>query len=81
MHSNRLSLMNKLLGISALGALIALPAVSFAAPYAYVNASGEVSSVEAASASAALATAPNIHIHSGVMLLSDADDSILNDSI
>ncbi len=73
--------MKKLLGISALGALIALPTASFAQTFAYVNTSGEVASVEAATATAAIATAPNIDPHSGVMLLTDSNDSILGDSI
>lgn len=73
--------MKKLLGITALGAVLAVPAFSYAAPYAFVNASGEVNMVEAASAQEALTTAPNIHMRSGVMLLSDSDDDILNNSI
>lgn len=73
--------MNKLFGIAALGAVLAVPAFSYAAPYAYVNASGEVNMVEAASAQEALTTAPNIHMRSGVMLLQSENDDILNDSI
>lgn len=73
--------MKKLLGISALGALIALPTMSLAATFAYVNTSGEVTSIEAASANTALTTAPNIHPRSGVMQLSDDDDGIIGDSI
>ena len=73
--------MKKLLGISALGAVLAVPAFTYAAPYAFVNASGEVNMVEAASAQQALTTAPNIHMRSGVMLLQSENDGILNDSI
>ncbi|MES2225368.1 MAG: hypothetical protein V4480_00980 [Patescibacteria group bacterium] len=74
--------MKKLLGIFALAALVAVPAAaSHAATFAYVNTSGEVSSVEATTATTALSTAPNIAMHSGVMQLSDTNDSILNDNV
>lgn len=70
----------KLLGIAALAAVV-LPTASLAQTFAYVNMSGEVNSVEAADAMTALRTAPNIGTHSGVLLLQDDDDSILDDSI
>jgi hypothetical protein len=73
--------MNKLLGITAIAALAALPTASLAATYAYVNTSGEVTTVEAPDANTALATAPNIAVHSGVMLLTDPNDDILDESI
>jgi hypothetical protein len=73
--------MKKLLGITALGAVLAIPAASFAATFAYVNTSGEVTSMEAGDANTALRTAPNIHMHSGVLLLTDNDDAIIGDSI
>ncbi len=73
--------MNKLFGIAALAATAALPAVSFAQTFAYVNTSGEVTSMEAVDANTALATAPNIAMHSGVMLLTDADDDVLDESV
>jgi hypothetical protein len=73
--------MKKLLGITALAALVALPTASFAQTFAYVNTSGEVTSTEAADANTALATAPNIAVHSGVMLLTDPNDDILDESI
>ena len=75
-------LMKKLLGITALGALIAVPgAAAMAQTYAYVNTSGEVTSMEADSAQAALMTAPNIDEHSGVMLLTNEDDDIVGDKV
>ncbi len=61
--------------ILALAALaVALPGLASAATYAYVNTSGEVMTMEAATAQTALTTAPNLHVHSGVMLVG-ADDA------
>jgi hypothetical protein len=48
--------------------VIGLPLFSFAATYHYVTTGGDVASVEADSASQALATAPNIHPNSGVAI-------------
>ncbi|MES2749485.1 MAG: hypothetical protein V4606_03765 [Patescibacteria group bacterium] len=45
-----------------------------AATYAYVDAAGDVKSVTANDWQTAIATAPNIHMRSGVMLLESADD-------
>ena len=74
--------MKKLLGIAALGALIALPTASaFAQTFAYVNTSGEVTSMEATDANTALNTAPGISLHSGVMLLGSPNDDIVGDSV
>ncbi len=72
--------MTKLLGIAALAAVVALPTASFAQTFAYVNTSGEVTSVEAADANTALVSAPNIAVHSGVMLLS-GDEDVLDESV
>lgn len=59
----------------ALGvAAAAIPGLSFAADYAYVNSTGEVMMVTAATPTEALTTAPGIHINSGVMLLDSSDD-------
>lgn len=74
-------MINKALGIAALGAALALPLASFASTFAYVNSSGEVASVDAADANTALMTAPNIGVHSGVMLLQSANDDIIGDHI
>ena len=69
-------------GLVASGAVaIALPSHAYAATYAYVNASGEVSAVVAPDPMTALVTAFNISVHSGVMLLINQTDSILNNSV
>jgi len=73
--------MKKLLGITALAAFVALPTASFAQTFAYVNTSGDVTSMEATDAQTALMTAPNISLHSGVILLQNDDSDILNDSV
>lgn len=46
-----------------------IPAVSFAAAYQYVTTSGTLQTVSASSPTEALAIAPNIDSHSGVILL------------
>lgn len=62
--------------------VMALPSLASASTYAYVNKSGEVSAVTANDWQTALATAANIDIHSGVMLLtSQSDNSIVGDSV
>ena len=70
-----------LVGALALAALVAMPAASFAATYAFVNSDGEVRTVEASSATQALTTAPNLHVHSGVMLLTDDGSDIVGDKV
>lgn len=69
-----------MIGAFALAALVGAPAATMAADYAYVNTNGEVSLVSAVNANAALMTAPNLHIHSGVMLLG-SDKSIVGDDV
>lgn len=64
-----------LLGALALASAVAVPAISFAATYAYVNQAGEVMTTEAATPNAAIMTAPGIDEHSGVMLMDSADDA------
>ncbi len=61
----------------ALFAFFALAQVSLAATYAYVNTEGIVMTHEASDPMTAIETAPNRTLHSGVMLVSDADDRIL----
>lgn len=62
--------------------LMALPSMAFAANYAYVNTSNEVAMVVADTWQQAIATAPSIHMHSGVLILnSQADNSIIGDSV
>ncbi len=60
---------------------VALPSFAHAATFAYVNTAGEVNAVVANTWMEAIANAPNIHVHSGVMLLTNPSDSILNTSI
>lgn len=75
------TMINKVLGIAAVTAALAFPAATFAQTFAYVNTSGEVTTVDAADANTALRTAPNISLHSGVMLLQNGSDSIVGDSV
>lgn len=70
------------LGLTAGVFTMALPSMASAATYAYVNKLNEVSTVTANDWQTAIATAPNIHINSGVMLLdTQADFGIVGDSI
>jgi len=66
-----------------LAAVVAMgfPVFAYAATYAYVNTTGEVRTVTADTANAALATAPGLHIHSGVMLLTNPADGIVGDQV
>lgn len=70
-----------LLGSLALAAVIAVPGVSLAATYAYVNTAGEVMTMEASNPSTAISTAPGIHPRSGVMLIETTNDSVVGDSV
>lgn len=74
-------MINKVLGIAAVAAALALPAATFAQTFAYVNTAGEVTTTDAADANTALRTAPNISLHSGVMLLQNSNDGIVGDSV
>jgi hypothetical protein len=66
------------IGMIALAVMIA-PSISSAATYAYVNESGDVSTVVATDPYIAIDTAPNRTTHSGVILLMEAGDyNILN---
>lgn len=65
----------------ALFAVLMLPAFASAASYAYVNTSGEVRTVEAASPATAINTAPGISLHSGVILLINLTDGIVGDNV
>lgn len=75
--------MNKIvMGIFALAAVVAVPGVSVAATYAYVNTAGEVMTTEAATPDAAIMGAPGIHMHSGVLLMdSAADMEVVGESV
>ncbi len=57
--------------------VVAAPAPASAAVYGYVDTAGEVKSVTAADWMTAIAIAPGIHIHSGVMLLTTAADYLI----
>lgn len=68
--------------ILALAAVaVALPGFASAATYAYVNTAGEVMTMDAATAEAALTTAPNLHVHSGVMLVGSDDSDVIGDDV
>ncbi|QQR64552.1 hypothetical protein IPH92_03235 [Candidatus Kaiserbacteria bacterium] len=61
---------------------VSLPLFANAASYAYVDAQGEVRSITAPDWRTAINTAPNIHMHSGVLLLSTAADfTIVGDDV
>lgn len=70
-----------LLGAFAIAAATALPTSAFAQMYAYVNTSGEVMTMDAVDASTALRTAPNLHVHSGVMEVSSTNDAVVGDEV
>jgi len=64
------------LGLAIIGVLtLGLPHLSQAATYAYVNTSGTVLNVTANTSAGAIATAPNIGMHSGVMLIDNTNYS------
>jgi hypothetical protein len=69
-----------LLGTLALAALLA-PAASFAQMFAYVNQDGEVRTVDATDANTAIATAPAIDEHSGVLLIQSSGDAVVGDTV
>lgn len=75
--------MNKLLlGTFALAAIVAVPGVSLAATFAYVNTVGEVLTVESVTPAQAIVTAPGIHTNSGVMLIEvAADEEMIGDRV
>ncbi len=69
-------------GLAVAFALMTLPMFASAATYAYVDATGEVKPVLADTWQEAIAKAPNIHMHSGVMLLdSPADFDIVGNDV
>ncbi|MDQ1299817.1 MAG: hypothetical protein QG636_485 [Patescibacteria group bacterium] len=70
-----------LLGSLALAAIVAIPGVSLAATYAYVNTAGEVMTMEASNPTTAIATAPGIHSRSGVMLIQTTSDPVVGDNV
>lgn len=70
-----------LLSALALAATVGAPAAAFAATYAYVNTSGEVMTTDAATPDQALQIAPNISLHSGVMLINSTSDPVVGDTV
>lgn len=71
-----------ILGALALAGVLAGPALTYAQMYAYVDQAGDVRTVDAATAEAALMTAPSIDEHSGVMILdSSADNEVVGDDV
>lgn len=48
--------------------LLSSPALAFANTYQYIDTNGDLQSIQAANASQAMATAPNLAVHSGVVL-------------
>lgn len=88
MYKNKVSAQE--IGIIAGAVAFMLVAISFiifpvhanAATYAYVDVSGDVRSVVAVDWQTAIATAPGIHIHSGVLILNSASDfGIVGDNV
>ncbi len=68
--------------IAGVLALVATPALSLAATYAYVNQQGEVQTVTADTPQIAITTASNIHRNSGVLLLdSQEDNAVVGDEV
>ncbi|HUQ30400.1 MAG TPA: hypothetical protein VM103_02670 [Candidatus Paceibacterota bacterium] len=59
----------------------ALPSLASAATYAYVNTAGEVRTVVSGDPMNAIATAPGIAMHSGVLLLTNPADGIVGDNV
>ncbi len=70
-----------LLGAFAFAAMVAIPGVSLAATYAYVNTAGEVMTTESATPTQAMMTAPGIAPRSGVMLIEVSSDPVLDESV
>ena len=62
-------------------ATMSLPVFAYAASYAYVDQLGEVKMVIADGSMVAIATAPNIDEHSGVMLLTGQNSGIVGDRV
>lgn len=61
---------------------LGFPGLTYAASYAYVNTSGNVSIVTASDPMTAIRTAVGISLHSGVILLnSQTDNEIVGDSV
>lgn len=68
------------IAISAVFAM-ALPTMTHAATYAFVNTSGNIASVTANDWMSAIANALNIHVHSGVILLTSQNSGMVGTSL
>jgi len=79
--TQKIAMKKILLGSLALAAIVAVPGVSLAATYAYVNTAGEVMTTESATPNGAIMTAPGISRHSGVMLIQSTTNEIVGDSV
>lgn len=74
--------MKKILSIGAAAAALALPGISYAADYAYVDQAGNVQTVTADNAMAAMTAAVNIDENSGVMLIdSPTDQEVVDETV
>lgn len=62
-------------------ALISIPNYSYAATYAFVNTSDEVSMIVSNTANEAIRDGQNIAAHSGVMLLNSSNMEIVGDRV
>lgn len=72
---------SKIVTLGLAAALALAPAFASAATYAYVNMNGEVQPVVASNWQTAIATAPNIATHSGVILIDGTDSTLLDDNV
>ncbi len=70
-----------LLSALALAATVVAPGISLAATYAYVNTTGDVQTIDAATPNQAITTAPNIAVHSGVILINNLSDPVVGDHV
>ncbi len=76
------SITKNALRVALLGAAaLALPAIASAQMYAYVNQSGEVRTVDAATWQAAISAAPGIHPRSGVIIITSPGDDLVGDDV
>lgn len=88
MNNNKIPAQDMGVIVGAIGFVLAgflyitFPVQADAATYAYVDVSGDVRSVVATDWQTAIATAPEIHLHSGVLILNFASDfTIVGDNV
>jgi len=69
-------------GLVSVFTILAVPMAASAATFAYVDRMGEVRMVTADAPLVAIATAPNIHAHSGVLqLMAQTDYELVGDKV